>query len=75
MPKCHIHNNIRKLRFESEEMTQQYLGDKIGVTRQTVAAIETGKYSPTLELAFKIATVFDSPIDKIFVYKPNDSNK
>ena len=56
-----IHNNIRRLRFDRKEMTQQELADKIGVTRQTVNAIELGKYSPSLEVAFRIADVFGVP--------------
>ena len=64
-----IENNIRRLRFEHEEMTQQELADEIGVTRQTVNAIELGKYSPSLEVAFQIAEVFGVPLDKVFQYK------
>jgi putative transcriptional regulator len=56
-----IVNNIRRLRFDRQEMTQQELADKIGVTRQTVNAIELGKYSPSLEVAFRIADVFGLP--------------
>ena len=63
-----LHNNIRRLRFDHDEMTQQDLADKIGVTRQTVNAIELGKYSPSLEVAFKIAGVFGVPIDQVFHY-------
>ena len=59
-------NNIRTLRFHAGEMTQGELGERIGVTRQTVAAIEQGKYSPTLETAFKIADVFDVRLDQVF---------
>jgi len=70
MGKSPIHNNIRKLRFLQDEMTQQQLADKVGVTRQTIVAIENGKYSPTLELAFRIALVFDKPLEEIFTYKP-----
>ncbi len=67
-----ITNNIRKLRFFHDEMTQKELADKVGVTRQTIVAIENAKYSPSLELAFRIATVFDSPIDEVFTYNPKD---
>jgi putative transcriptional regulator len=67
MPKT-IQNNIRRLRFEHKEMTQQDLADKIGVTRQTVNAIELGKYSPSLEVAFRIADVFGVPLDAVFQY-------
>ena len=63
-----IRNEIRRLRFEHGEMTQQTLADKIGVTRQTVNAIEQGKYFPSLEAAFKIAAVFDQPLEKVFHY-------
>ena len=64
-----IANNIRRLRFERKELTQQELADKIGVTRQTVNAIELGKYSPSLEIAFKIAEVFGVPLDQVFQYR------
>ena len=67
MPKA-IVNNIRRLRFDHKEMTQQDLADKIGVTRQTVNAIELNKYSPSLEVAFKIADVFGIPLDQVFQY-------
>lgn len=63
-----ISNNIKHLRFESEEMTQQNLADKVGVTRQTIIAIEKGNYSPSLELAFKIAEVFGKTLDEVFSY-------
>jgi putative transcriptional regulator len=59
-------NIIRTLRFHAGEMTQSELGEKIGVTRQTVAAIEQGKYSPTLETAFRIADVFGVTLDEVF---------
>lgn len=61
-----ISNQIRTLRFLAGEMSQAELGQKIGVTRQTIAAIEAGKYSPTLEAAFRIAEVFDKPLDEVF---------
>lgn len=64
-----ISNNIRRLRFEAHEMTQAELARKVGVTRQTLHAIEAAKYSPTLELAFRIAAVFDVPLDQVFQYK------
>jgi putative transcriptional regulator len=63
-----IRNEIRRLRFEHGEMTQQQLADKIEVTRQTVNAIELGKYSPSLEAAFRIAAVFDKPLESVFHY-------
>ena len=68
MPKT-IVNNIRRLRFDRKEMTQEELADKIGVTRQTVNAIELGKYSPSLEVAFRIADVFGLPLDQVFRYE------
>jgi len=61
-----LSNRIRTLRFHAGEMTQAELGEKIGVTRQTVAAIEQGKYSPTLETAFRIADVFAVRLDEVF---------
>ena len=70
MPKIHIKNDIRALRFKHDEMTQQQLADKVGVTRQTILAIEQAKYSPTLELAFKIAEVFNEPLAEVFQYEP-----
>ena len=63
-----IHNNIRKLRFFHDEMTQKELANRVGVTRQTILAIENEKYPPSLELAFRIATVFDSPLEEVFTY-------
>lgn len=63
-----IRNEIRRLRFEHGEMTQQALADRIGVTRQTVNAIELGKYSPSLEAAFRIAAVFGMPLESVFHY-------
>ena len=65
-----IHNNIRKLRFNAGEMTQQQLAEKVGVTRQTVLAIEGDKYSPSLEVAFRIARVFGVPLEEVFQYEP-----
>lgn len=72
MGKCYINNNIRKLRFMADEMTQQELADKTGVTRQTMVAIENGKYSPTLELAFRIARVFKVPLDEVFSFNDEE---
>lgn len=63
-----VTNDIRRLRFEASEMTQAELADRVGVTRQTVIAIEKGKYSPSLEVAFKIAGVFGVPLDEVFSY-------
>lgn len=65
---CAIRNRIRDLRAASGDMTQQALADRIGVTRQTVNAIELGKYSPSLEVAFRIARVFNTPIDDVFQF-------
>jgi putative transcriptional regulator len=64
-----ITNTIRRLRFEHREMTQQELAERIGVTRQTVNAIEAGKYSPSLEVAFRIAEVFGLRVDEVFGYQ------
>jgi len=64
-----ISNDIRRLRFAHDEMTQQALADAIGLTRQTVIAIEKNRYSPSLEAAFKIAEVFDVPLDEVFQYR------
>lgn len=69
MAKLVISNNIRKLRFHNNEMTQQELAKKTGVTRQTIVAIENGKYSPTLELAFRIADVFGTKLEEVFSYE------
>lgn len=63
-----ITNHIRRLRFEHGEMTQQELADLIGATRQTVHAIEAAKYAPSLELAFRIARVFDRRVEDVFEY-------
>ena len=62
-------NDIRTLRFLSGEMTQADLGERVGVTRQTIAAIEQGKYSPSLETAFRIAAVFDKPLEDVFTWR------
>ena len=63
-----VTNRIRALRFERGEMTQAELAESIGVTRQTVIAIEQGRYSPSLEMAFQIAHVFKVPLDEVFQY-------
>ena len=63
-----VSNSIRALRFAAGEMTQAELAERVGVTRQTIIAIEQGRYSPTLELAFQIARVFRVPIDQVFQY-------
>lgn len=62
-------NDIRMLRFLMCEMTQGELGDRVGVTRQTIAAIEQGKYSPSLEVAFRIAHVFNKPLEEVFRWR------
>ena len=67
-----ISNTIRTLRFMQGEMTQQGLADAVGVTRQTIVAIEKAKYSPSLELAFKIARVFEKPLEDVFTYEPEE---
>lgn len=65
-----ITNRIRALRFANDEMTQAELAKRIGVTRQTVNAIEGDKYSPSLEVAFRIAAVFDVPLEEVFQFIP-----
>ena len=67
--KFEISNNIRKLRFFADEMTQAALAEKAGISRQTVIAIEAGKYSPSLELAFRIADAFGVKIGEVFDYE------
>ena len=66
---CVVQNRIRRLRFDHGEMTQQVLADRVGVTRQTVNAIELGKYSPSLEVAFRIARVFAVPLEDVFQFQ------
>lgn len=66
MSERRLTNTIRTLRFLAGEMTQAQLGQRVGVTRQTIAAIEAGKYSPTLECAFRIAEVFGKPLGDVF---------
>ena len=73
MNKRRVSNNVRKLRFHHDEMTQQKLAEKVGVTRQTIVAIEKAKYSPSLELAFRIAFAFNSPLEDVFSYDPKDA--
>ena len=68
-----ISNQIRMLRFHHGEMSQAELGERVGVTRQTIAAIEAGKYSPSLEAAFRIAHVFRVPLEEIFQWEPKPS--
>ena len=64
----HVTNSIRALRFANGEMTQADLADRVGVTRQTIIAIEQGKYSPSLEMAFQIARAFGVRLDEVFQY-------
>jgi putative transcriptional regulator len=69
-----IQNNIRTLRFHAGEMTQQELAEQAGVSRQTIVAIEKGNYSPSLELAFRLAHIFKTPLEDVFVYDPEKDN-
>jgi putative transcriptional regulator len=64
----HVTNSIRALRFANGEMTQADLADRVGVTRQTIIAIEQGKYSPSLEMAFQVARAFNVRLDEVFQY-------
>lgn len=70
-----ISNNIRTLRFLNGEMTQAALAKEVGVTRQTIIALEQNKYSPSLELAFRIALAFDEPITAVFSYELQEAAK
>ena len=70
-----VTNEIRSLRFRAGEMTQAELAERLGVTRQTVIAIELGRYSPSLEMAFQIARVFGVPLDDVFQYPASDSEE
>jgi putative transcriptional regulator len=72
MSKYVIKNNVRKLRFMSDEITQQQLAEKTGVTRQTIIAIENDKYSPSLDLAFRIARALNTPIQDVFSYEADE---
>ena len=69
MAKAEIKNRIRKLRFENNEMTQQELADRAACTRQTIVALEQGKYLPSLALAFRIARVFGVRLEDVFQYE------
>ena len=73
MAKLKISNNIRRLRFDADEMTQKALAEQVGVTRQTIVAIENSKYSPTLELAILIARAFGKPLEEVFF--PDDEKQ
>ena len=70
-----ISNTIRRLRFDRNEMTQQDLAERVGVTRQTINAIEAGKYSPSLEVAFRIATALGVRIEEVFMYDAGGDGK
>ncbi len=70
MAKGKVENIIRRLRFEHGEMTQKALAEKVGVTRQTIVAIEAAKYAPSLELAFMIALAFERPLEEVFSFTP-----
>ncbi|MBT3320702.1 MAG: helix-turn-helix transcriptional regulator [Anaerolineae bacterium] len=72
MGKTQIKNNIRTLRFFNDEMTQAALAEKVGVTRQTIIALEQQKYSPSLELAFRIAEAFGVSLEEVFLYDPEN---
>lgn len=69
-----LSNTIRTLRFHAQEMTQAALAEKAGVTRQTIVAIEQGRYSPSLEVAFRIAHAFGVPLEEVFQWSPPDSD-
>ncbi len=73
MPKIQISNRIRELRFTSGELTQQMLADRVGITRQTIVALEQGKYYPSLELAFRIAETFGVGVEDVFQLQSNSS--
>jgi len=72
MANSELKNQIRRLRFENGEMTQEQLADRVGVTRQTILAIEGGKYAPSLPLAFRIARVFAVSIEQVFQYEGSE---
>ena len=75
MAKIELNNCIRRLRFNHGEMTQQELANRVGVTRQTILAIEAGKYAPSLPLAFKIARVFGLRVEEVFQYEDPESKQ
>jgi len=68
-----LSNQVRRLRFDRGQMTQQQLADKVGVTRQTIIAIESGKYAPSLPLAFRIARTFEIPLEQVFQYDEQET--
>ena len=69
MPRAKIGNRIRRLRFDHDEMTQQELASRVGCTRQTIIALEQGKYMPSITLAFQIARAFDVTVEDVFQYE------
>ena len=69
MPKAEIGNRIRRLRFDHDEMTQQELANRVGCTRQTIIAVEAGKYVPSLSLAFQIAKAFGATVEEVFQFE------
>lgn len=73
MARNELKNQIRRLRFENGEMTQQQLAEHVGVTRQTIIAIEAGKYAPSLPLAFRIARTFGAPLEAVFQYEDEEA--
>jgi putative transcriptional regulator len=73
MGSARLSNNLRRLRFENGQMTQQQLADKVSVTRQTIIAIEAGKYAPSLPLAFRISRTFGVPIEQVFQYDEQET--
>lgn len=75
MAKLNINNTIRRLRFENDEMTQQALAEKVGCTRQTIAAIEKARYSPSLELAFLISKALGKPLNEVFVVEDDSESE
>jgi putative transcriptional regulator len=74
MDQRRVTNNIRKLRFNHNEMTQEQLAQLVGVTRQTIIAIESAKYAPSLDLAFRIALAFGVPLDDVFAYTSDEES-
>jgi len=73
MSSDYLTNHVRRLRFEHGQMTQQQLADRVGVTRQTIIAIEAGKYAPSLPLAFKLARTFGVSIEQVFQYAEQET--
>lgn len=72
LKKLKIKNNIRTLRFFANEITQQQLAEKVGASRQTIVAVEAGKYTPSLELAFRIADAFGVKLEEVFEYETEE---